>query len=86
MLGNFIAILNALDEAGERLLRGEMDLASQMSKLPANRQQAFFDINIRPIQELEDAISDREIELARKAKRDGIHLPEFVERSLDDSK
>jgi hypothetical protein len=84
--GYFIATLNALDEAGERLLRGEMDLALQMSKLPPNQQQAFFDENIRPIQELQDSISGREIELARKAKRDGMHLPEFMERNLGDSK
>jgi hypothetical protein len=85
-LGYFIATLNALDEAGERLLRGEMDLASQMSKLPPNQQPAFFDENIRPIQELQDSISGREIELAREAKRDGMHLPGFMERNLGDSK
>jgi hypothetical protein len=77
-LGDVIASLNSLDEAGLRLLRKEMVLASKMSSLPSDKRQAFFDQNIRPTQKAEDELSEQEVQMAQKARRDGVHLPDFI--------
>lgn len=84
-LGDFIASINSLDEAGERLLRKEMVLASEMSKLPPQERGSFFERQIRPIEAGEDDLIEREIRLAQEARKDGMHLPDFVARSLPDS-
>jgi hypothetical protein len=85
-LGDFIASLNSVDEAGLRLLRKEMVLALQMSSLSSEKRQAFFDGNIRPIQKAEDELSEQEIQMVQKARKDGMHLPDFMGGAPGDAK
>ena len=47
-LADFYVSLNAQDKAGLRVLRDEMDLSAEMSKLPQVKRQAFFDQSISP--------------------------------------
>jgi hypothetical protein len=85
-LADFFVSLNSQDKAGMRVLEQEMGLAAEMSKLPSARRQAFFDERIRPLQQKEDQLSNREIEMAREAKKRGMALPPWLSQSLGDAK
>jgi hypothetical protein len=63
-----------------------MVLALQMSSLSSEKRQAFFDGNIRPIQKAEDELSEQEIQMVQKARKDGMHLPDFMGGAPGDAK
>jgi hypothetical protein len=77
-LADFYVSLNSQDKAGLRVLREEMDLAAEMSKLPSAKRSAFFDQKIRPLEQKEDQLSEREVEMARDAKKRGLALPPWL--------
>jgi hypothetical protein len=85
-LADFYVSLNSQDKAGLRVLREEMDLAAEMSKLPSAKRSAFFDQKIRPLEQKEDQLSEREVEMARDAKKRGLALPPWLSESLGDAK
>jgi hypothetical protein len=85
-MADFYTSMNKLDKAGLVLLRQEMELASEMSRLSQREQQSFFDKEIIPIQAQEDRLSKQEIQTAIDAKRSGIPLPPDIDRSLSDMK
>lgn len=85
-LADFYVAMNSQDKAGLRVLQQEMDVAAEMSKLPPAKRQAFFDERIRPIQQKEDQLSNREVQMAREAKKRGLALPPSVSQSLGDVK
>lgn len=75
-MADFYAALNEEDRDGLDLLHREMDLSLEMSKLPSIRRQAFFDRNIRPLEQREDAIGQEEVQMAIAAKKAGMPLPD----------
>lgn len=85
-LADVYSTLNGLDKAALGLLRQELDLAKKMSQLPPDKRQAFFDAKIRPIEKMEDKIGEREVQIARDAKSNGVALPPDVSQTLDNSK
>jgi len=81
-MAEFFERWNAQDRAGVEVLKEELQASSQMALLPATKRQAFFDSRIRPIQKREDDMVLVEVDMARKAQKDGIPLPEDVTRWL----
>ncbi len=78
--------LNRQDRAGVKLLRQEVTLASRMSLLPTENRQSFFDREISPIRAKEDQLSEDEIRMAIRAKKNGIPPPSDIGGSLSNSK
>jgi hypothetical protein len=83
-LADFYVYLNALDKAGLQLLGEEMDLASKMSNMPSAQRQSFFDQRIHPVEQKEDQIAHYEVEMARNAKKRGMAIPPWLNRSIGD--
>lgn len=85
-LADYYSNLNGLDKDGLKLMHEEMALAEQMSQLPSDKQRGFFDGKIVPLEKMEDRLREREVEMARVAKRNGVALPPDVSQSLNPSK
>jgi hypothetical protein len=85
-LADFYVALNAQDKAGLKVLRHEMELADQMSKLPPEKRHGFFTEQILPVQKKEDQLSKREVEMARDAEKRGLPLPSWLSTSLGNSR
>jgi hypothetical protein len=81
-VADFYASINEQDRAGLELLRREMKLASQMSALASTKRQKFFDSQILPLQHQEDQVVAQEVQMAIKAKKDGLALPQDVVDSV----
>ena len=85
-LADFYVYLNALDKAGLQLLGEEMNLASEMSRLPSTQRQSFFDQRIHPFEQKEDQLANYEVDMARKAKKRGMAIPPWLTKSVSDVK
>lgn len=85
-LADFYSNLNSLDRSALKLVRQEMGLASQLSQLPTGRRLAFFNDRIVPIERMQDRIGEREVQIAREGKRNGVSLPPDVNNSLSKTK
>jgi hypothetical protein len=81
-MAGFFERWNAQDRAGVEVLKEELQAASEMASLPTAKRQAFFDSRIIPIQKREDDMVLVEVDMARKAQKDGIPLPEDVTKWL----
>ncbi len=81
-VADFVLAINQKDEAGVDLLNQEMHMAEQMKTVPKKQRRDFFAQKIGPLQMQEVRIAKEEIELARKAKADGLPLPDYIEGAL----
>lgn len=84
-LADFYLTLNTEDKAGLRVLKEEMDLARAMTKMPLVKRHAFFEQQIRPLQQKEDQLSAHEVEMAREAVKRGLALPPWLRESLSNA-
>ena len=77
-MAEFFEQWNAQDRVGIEVLKEELRAASDMALLPAAKRQAFFDSTIKPIQKREDNNVLVEVDMARKAQKNGIPLPDDI--------
>jgi hypothetical protein len=68
---------------GVLLLKEEVSLASRLSLLPADKQQEFFNSRVVPLQQVENAVVEDEIEMAIDAIKRGVPLPKDILEALE---
>lgn len=81
-MAGFFERWNAQDRVGLEIVKEKLQASSDMALLPASKRQAFFDARIKPIQKREDDNVLVEVDMARKAQKDGIPLPADITKWL----
>lgn len=86
VFADFYTAMNKKDEEGLVLIRQEMNLAVQLSRLNISKRQEFFDKNILPVHRQEDVLAEQEIQFVVDGRNKGVPLPDDILRSIANRK